>query len=239
MMSANFFMNERQEQILQWIVEAYIRTAEPVGSKFLCEHYVIDCSSATIRHDMSFLEQEGYLRQPHTSAGRVPTEKAYIYYLQHVQKLGGAKKSYKSQLRQAIGDAQSEEAVVKSLAKAMVDLSGETAIVAFDPRWSYYTGVSNLFAKPDFRDLEVVRALSTLVDRFDDVIAEIFEKISEHPEVRIGSENPFGKDMSSVIVKYTLPNHHVGLLGLIGPLRMDYQKNVTLLKEAKEVLDEE
>ena len=231
-------MNERQEQILQWIIEAYIRTADPVGSKFLCEHYEMDCSSATIRNDMSLLEQEGYIRQPHPSAGRVPTEKAYIYYLQRFQGQE-KKKSYKSQLRQAIGDAHSEEAIVKSLAKAMVDLSGETAIVAFDPRWSYYTGVSNLFAKPDFRDIDVVRSLSTLVDRFDDVIQEIFEKISEHPEVMIGSENPFGKEMSSVIVKYTLPNHHVGLLGLIGPLRMDYQKNVALLREAKEVLDEE
>jgi transcriptional regulator of heat shock response len=230
-------MNERQEQILQWIVEAYIRTAEPVGSKFLCERYEADCSSATIRHDMSVLEKGGYLRQPHPSAGRVPTEKAYIHYLQCMQQPRSAK-SYKTQLRQAIGDAQSEEAIVKSLAKAMVDLSGETVIVAFDPRWSYYTGVSNLFAKPDFRDLEVVCALSALLDRFDDVVAEIFEKISAHPEVRIGSENPFGKDMSCVIVKYTLPNHHVGLLGLIGPLRMDYQKNVALLQEAKEVLDE-
>lgn len=232
-------MNERQEQILQWIVEVYIRTAEPVGSKFLCERHEMSCSSATIRNDMVLLEQEGYLRQPHTSSGRVPTEKAYIHYLQYLQGQTKTKKSYKSQLRQAISDDQSEEAIIKSLAKAMVDLSGETAIVAFDPRWSYYTGVSNLFAKPDFHDLEVVRSLSALVDRFDDVVQEIFEKIPEHPEVWIGSENPFGKEMSSVIVKYKLPNHHVGLLGLIGPLRMDYQKNVTLLQEAKEVLDEE
>ena len=76
-------MNYRQEHILQLIVEEYIKTVEPIGSKFLQQKYQLAVSSATIRHDMSVLEQEGYLRQPHTSAGRVPTEKAYLFYLQH------------------------------------------------------------------------------------------------------------------------------------------------------------
>ncbi|HBK34878.1 MAG: Transcriptional regulator of heat shock protein [Candidatus Uhrbacteria bacterium GW2011_GWE2_40_58] len=228
-------MNYRQEHILQLIVEEYIKTVEPIGSKFLQQKYQLAVSSATIRHDMSVLEQEGYLRQPHTSAGRVPTEKAYLFYLQHSLPIqekvtGGAK------LRKAIEAMTDEEQLLKTLAKTLVDLSGETVIVAFDPHWSYYTGVSNLFGKPDFQDRSQLQTLSELIDQFDEVITKIFEQISQEPCVMIGSENPFGKNMSTILVKYSLGNHQVGLLGLVGPVRMDYRKNLSLIQQAKDLL---
>lgn len=144
-----------------------------------------------------------------------------------------------TRLRAAVRGAHDEEAALKTLAKTLVDLSGETAIVAFDPRWSYYTGVSNLFQKPDFQDLQVVQALSEIVDRFDQVLSDIFETVSSEPQVFLGEENPFGENMAAVMVKYHLPNRRVGLLGLVGPVRMDYAKNVGLMEGAKEALDQE
>ena len=129
-----------------------------------------------------------------------------------------------------------EEQLLKTLAKTLVDLSGETVIVAFDPHWSYYTGVSNLFGKPDFQDRSQLQTLSELIDQFDEVITKIFEQISQEPCVMIGSENPFGKNMSTILVKYSLGNHQVGLLGLVGPVRMDYRKNLSLIQQAKDLL---
>ena len=74
-------LNERQAQVLRYIIDEYVRTAEPVSSKGLCDRYALDCSSATVRNDMSALEAEGLITQPHTSAGRVPTELGYRYYI--------------------------------------------------------------------------------------------------------------------------------------------------------------
>lgn len=77
-------MGSRQSEILKIIVEEYIKTAKPVGSKSICDN--LDCSSATIRNEMSFLEDLGYLEKTHTSSGRVPSEKGYRYYVDNLMK---------------------------------------------------------------------------------------------------------------------------------------------------------
>ena len=229
-------MDSRQELILKLIVDEYIRSAEPVASRWISENSGLDISPATARNDMAALEKDGYIHQPHTSAGRVPTEKAYIYYLQRFLKHED-RPCGEGHFQRMSKKKCDEEAALKTLARELVNMSGETAIVAFGPNSSFYTGVANLFQKPDFGDLEVVRALSGMVDRFDEIVAQIFERVEREPQVMIGSKNPFGKEMSAILVKYTLPNHHVGILGLVGPMRMDYSRNLQLLEEAADLLD--
>lgn len=77
-------INERQTKILKLIVEEYIKTARPIGSKAICE--TLNCSSATIRNEMSFLEKLGFLEKTHTSSGRIPSEQGYRYYVDHIMK---------------------------------------------------------------------------------------------------------------------------------------------------------
>src|SRR5512143_581855 len=74
-------LTERQKTLLLLLIRDYIESAQPVGSKRLMEHYHIDLSSATIRNEMGALTEMGYLRQPHTSAGRVPTEDGYRFFV--------------------------------------------------------------------------------------------------------------------------------------------------------------
>ena len=75
-------LNERQTKLLKVIVEDYIKTARPVSSKAICN--VLNCSSATIRNEMSYLEDNGLLEKTHISSGRVPSEKGYRYYVDHI-----------------------------------------------------------------------------------------------------------------------------------------------------------
>lgn len=74
-------LSERKKQILKAIVEAHVELGEPVGSKYLTSGGIITCSSATIRNEMAELEEMGYLEQPHTSAGRIPSEAGYRLYV--------------------------------------------------------------------------------------------------------------------------------------------------------------
>ena len=225
----------RTELILKMLIEDYIRTAQPVGSKYLNEQYQLGVSDATVRNELATLEREGYLRAPHTSAGRVPTEKAYVYYL---SLLRDKQFVIEGSPFTSTHSAQDKETTLKTMAKKLVEISGETAIVAIDPKWTYYTGVSNLFHKPDFQDPEVMQTLSGLIDQFDEIMQQMYRKLPDGPQVFIGSSNPFGQEMATILVRYNIDGQTQGLLGLVGPLRMNYSKNLALIERAKEVIDE-
>src|SRR5574344_2613427 len=77
-------LNSRQEELLKLIVEDYVKTARPVGSNAICD--ALDVSSATVRNEMAFLEDEGLLEKTHISSGRVPSEKGYRYYVDNIMK---------------------------------------------------------------------------------------------------------------------------------------------------------
>lgn len=227
-------MNSRQETILRRIVEIYVDQAVPVGSKVIAEEFGV--SSATVRNDMALLEKEGFLMQPHTSAGRVPTEAAYVYYLQHVVR---PRKSHKpkEQLDRVVKASENQRQAAKQLAKELVDLSGEMVIVATNPDWRYYTGVANLFQKPDFADMAQMHVLSQVIDQIDEVIEAMFPRLQDEPVVMIGSQNPFGAEMTSILVRYKRPDQSAGMLGIVGPLRMNYARNIALVERAKQILD--
>jgi transcriptional regulator of heat shock response len=233
-------MDARQESFLKLVIEEYIATAEPVGSRALCEKYGLAVSPATVRNDMAALETEGYLRAPHTSAGRIPTEKAFVHYLKKFVEPGKASPKGEQELQKVVRRSADSEETVRMLANTLSELSGETVIAAFDGFSSHFAGVGNLFMKPDFvGDLEVVRTLSEMVNRFDLIVRNIFESVPERTQVIIGQENPFGKDMASVMVKMVLPSGHTALLGLVGPIRMDYARNIALLERATELLNDD
>ena len=118
-------MDSRPQQLLRLIIDDYIKTAEPVGSKYLVEQYKLDISPATVRNEMSLLEEEGYLRHAHTSSGRIPTEKAYLYYLKELLGNGGKGGDGGKEFGKMAYE-ENKESAVKSIAKRLVEVSGET-----------------------------------------------------------------------------------------------------------------
>lgn len=229
-------MNDRQKLILSAVVQEYVNTAEPVSSAQIAETCDLGVSPATIRNDMAALKDSGFLRQPHTSSGRVPTEEGYRFYLETLRFAKRRSEVHKA-LREAIRVSSDPRALMQDIAQALVQLSGETAVMSLDSEWNKTAGVSNLFQKPDFNDVETLRSLSTVVDKFDSTMREVFDQVDRDTQVWIGKENPFGKQVATVMVKYRLPNGAIGVLGLVGPMRMDYHKNMRLLNEVKRLLE--
>jgi transcriptional regulator of heat shock response len=229
-------INERQLKILAAIVEEYVHSAQPVASRVLFEKYGFPVSPATIRNDMAVLERDGLLRQVHTSSGRVPTESGYRMYIENFVKQQKQQRP-SAQMQRAIENASGPKELVQEMAQCLTKLSGETAIASLDSGWNHYTGISNLFEKPEFADVQTLRELSAVVDGLDTTLRGIFGEINNDVNIWIGGENPFGEQIATMIVKYKLPNGMVGTLGLIGPMRMNYEKNICLLEQAKELLD--
>lgn len=230
-------INERQAYILSAVVKEYVDTAQPVASKIIADKYDLGVSPATIRNDMAHLEEVGLLRQPHTSSGRIPTENGYRLYLKLLQPPKGPRKRIHAPLQKAAAIEDTKDQM-RQVAKALVKLSGETAFTTLEDGWRYYTGFTELFQKPDFQDMETLRSLSTVVDSFDEVMKQSFAKADSNVSIWIGSENPLSDQMATILVKYELDNGLSGIVGLTGPLRMDYERNLRLIQETKRLLED-
>lgn len=223
-------ISDRKKIILRAIIKEYIKNAQPVSSGILVEKCKLGVSPATIRNDMVELEEEGYIMQPHTSAGRVPTELAYELELAEIIK---DKKSLRETEIKLLDNLFShEEADAKQTAKAIAELSSTAVFWAFHKNDLYYTGISNLFAQPEFKQSEIVYDVSVIIDRMEDIIDNLFDSLEYGEQVLIGSKNPFGIFLSTVLVKYKKDNKS-GVFGLIGPTRMDYAHNLALISYIK------
>ncbi len=190
-------MEKRKEKLLLSVIHEYIKKATPVASKMLAGRGGFKISSATLRNEMADLEEEGYLIQPHTSAGRIPTEAGFNFYLANLpeKNLEIAGKE-KKELERA---ARVDEFPEKSLAKVLAELSREAVILAFGKNDVYYTGLSNLFAKPEFHDQDLVYRIGEVVDHLDEIINEIFEETEEEIKILLGKKNPFSESCGAVV----------------------------------------
>ncbi|HLD28439.1 MAG TPA: hypothetical protein VJB67_02405 [Patescibacteria group bacterium] len=224
----------RQDNLLKIIVEEYVKSASPVGSSFIAQKYFKNLSSATIRNDMAELEERGLISHPHTSAGRIPTSEGYQYYLKNFVNITS---NISNKNKSAIDGLkiESDREGIKSLAKKIAEISSEAVLVGFEPTDAYYTGISNLFRQPEFFQQALVQSISDVMDHLDDVMASMFDQIDQEVKVFIGSDNPFGENASVVLIKYKLGDQN-GLIGILGPNRMNYAENIGLVRYIQELL---
>ena len=219
-------MDKRKELLLKLIVESYIKNAEPVGSNFLVLKSGLDISAPTVRNEMRELEEQGYLTHPHTSAGRIPTELGYQYYVENLMKEDKIKQKTINKIEDLFNDEKDEVKKVKAFARLVSEETGEAVIVAFDADNIYYTGISSLFAQPEFRDNQSITSISNIFDNCEQGMGEMFDNVGQEIDILIGQKNPFGKACGLVATKFG----GKGLLVIIGPTRMDYGESVGLLK---------
>ena len=238
-------MTQRQEQILSELIKEYVKKAEPVSSNFLAKKCAslpdgqgFDCSPATIRAEMLNLEKEDYLVQPHTSAGRTPTDKAYRFFVDQLlneNKENNLPEKAKRAIDETIASSPKEPHALSSrLAKATADLTDNFAISGIlDTGEFYRVGFSNILELPEFDEAEDIFGFGSIFDEFERHFASLFNDFPENGlQVYIGRENP-GKEIrneSVLIARYPLPDGYEGISALIGPMRMAYDKNMAILK---------
>ncbi|MBD2844472.1 heat-inducible transcriptional repressor HrcA [Paenibacillus sp. IB182496] len=123
-------LTDRQRLILNAIVDDYIRSAEPVGSRSIAKRGGVGFSPATIRNEMADLEELGFLEQPHTSAGRVPSTKGYRYYVDHLVKLGEVNEEELARVRLFLAEKMNQmEQMIQHAATILSNLTNYTSIV--------------------------------------------------------------------------------------------------------------
>lgn len=227
-------MTDRQKKILDLIIHEYIKTAYPAGSEDLSQRVGVRVSSATIRNEMTILTEEGYLYQPHTSAGRVPTLLAFQGYIQSMKEKKLTDKERKL-LKEIKKEKLEREELMKQFAKVLAQLSSQMMILAINPDHYFYTGFANLFNQPEFSQQAGLCSISQMVDHLDGIMEDMFHSLGSQTEVLLGEDNPFSEFCGTVISRYNIGSQK-GIIGLIGPIRMDYAKNLSLINFTKELL---
>lgn len=227
-------MNTRQSNIFTTIIKEYIKTASPISSQQVLDVAELDVSSATVRNDMAALEKEGLIIQPHTSAGRIPTEHGYQLYVDNYMGKKKLERKYVTAVQEFLEQTHGEYQL-KFLAKVLAQISGVLVFVAFDTYDIYYTGLSQLLGQPEFINYDRMYDISKVVDHMDEVIHTIYKNVTKDVQILIGRQSPFSGEISTLLAAYPYKDASC-VLGLIGPMRMDYEMNLALMKYVGEVI---
>ena len=228
---------QRITELLTRIVHEYIESAHPVGSLFLTEKHHLPFSSATMRNIMALLEAQGHLTQPHASAGRVPTQEGYRSYVNNLRPLA-VQKRHKVALEKVAQDGDGQfDRRLKRLTKALASLTSEIAFFSIQGGAVYTTGLATLCEKPEFEDRALVTHISDVLDSLDETLDRISPSIGDEPETLIGSRE-FSDLCSLIVVRVRSQNGRAGLMGIIGPLRMHYARNIGLIRLTKSLVEE-
>lgn len=232
-------MTQRQTKVLQAIVEQYAEVASPVGSSLLAK--VFDVSSATIRADMAELEKLGLITQPHTSAGRIPTDTGYRYYVNQLTGTSLPEPLNERRAQRALSARANSgglpENTIRSTVDTLVELTHNLGMATIGDQL-YMSGLSNLFGQPDFMRASQVREVARLLDNLQPWLHETAP--NEPLSVYIGRENPIGRGAgcSLIISRFRSPFSDSSYIGVLGPTRQSYRSVMDLVERAGRTLEE-
>jgi heat-inducible transcriptional repressor len=238
-------MTDRQIKLLAAIVEQYAEVAAPVGSITLAKLFGV--SSATVRAEMARLEELGLITQPHTSAGRIPTDKGYRFYVNAITNAENQLDDEMPQLsdrgvraldaRVATHGNRTDRAI-RSAVDSLVELTHNLGLATIGDQL-YMSGMGNLFSQPEFAaNPRNVQQVANLLDNLEPWLREAAP--NEPLNVFIGAENPIGKSSqaSLIISRFRSPYSDHSYIGVLGPTRQDYAKVMRLVRHTGAMLEE-
>jgi len=232
--------NTRKNRVLESIIRTHTGSALPVGSKYIARK--LGLSSATIRNVMFELEREGYIKQPHTSAGRVPTDLGYRKY---VDNMASSKKSrpqgFFAQLKRRIIGKKFYEEIIEELSSTISRVTRYTGIALSPGHKLYFDGTYHMLEHPEFAHTALARDFLRILEEKDGFLRVLTEDLDgAGTKIRIGRENTFEelKECSMVTSTYTFRRRISGNIGIIGPMRMKYDEIVPVVEELADLTTE-
>ncbi len=217
------------------VIEAYVRTARPVASQELVRDFDFGLSPATLRNELLELDEQGYVEQPHTSSGRIPTDLGYRFFVDHLLPDDALLAREREPIRAAFG-IDGEEDFTKALSRAVSRASGMfTAAGLAEDSTFYETGFSEILREPEFEDRLQIRAFGRLADMMDEEIRRMLGTVigaGVHARIFIGRENPWkeARDYAMALSLWQHPRGFRGFVVMVGPKRTDYQKHKAILE---------
>lgn len=227
--------------ILNSAISRYIRSAVPVASEDMAEEF--DLSSATIRNIFSELDESGYLKHPYTSGGRVPTDRGYRYYvdflINQIELLDEEKESILKECKKKI---RRLDDALENTSEVISEITHYAGIVSF-LEWQdkmFYKGISRILDQPEFRDIDKIRLLVRLVEDKSRLLDIVNRDFSDKVKIYIGGEIglPEMENCSLIVTSYRINDRPSGRLAVLGPMRMEYDHIIPVMRYISDVLTE-
>ncbi|MCJ7805339.1 hypothetical protein MUP46_01715 [Patescibacteria group bacterium] len=234
-------LTARQTQILKALIDEYIETAEPVGSENLDKKFNLGVSPATIRNEMVDLTKMGYLRQPHTSAGRIPSPRAIKFYVDTLMEEKQMSLADEVKAKEEVWDSRDDiDELIAEATKALAERTSELAVAATDEGKVWHAGYSNVFLNPEFADIEMCSNLFSFLEEAQGIHDLFFaHKFTSPIEVLFGEELGW-RELAPIGIVATHFNAkgRNGALGIIGPTRLSYPTIIPVLRYFGNLIEE-
>jgi len=231
-------LTERQKKILEYIINEYTVTKKPIGSKEFCQKYFKDLSSATIRREFNFLTVNKYLTQPYWSAGRLPTNKAYQWFIK--ENLLNREKNEDELDRWVKKLDDWKKLSFEEIAKKISQLCESLTIgYLLNDQLIYRYGLKRFFEQLEEMELQNWESVWEDVDLLDERLKKRIDDLIEEPfQIFIGKESPITRDENLSVISYTVfDDEKQNLLILIGPKNIICEKNLNILQTAYNILN--
>ena len=219
-------MSSRRLEILRAIVDEYVATQEPVGSKSIADHHGLGISPATIRNEMAILEEEGLITQPHTSAGRIPTDRGYRVFVDKLAAVKPLSTAERRAIETFLDSSNDLEELLKRSAKLLADITKQVAVVTYpilgESREKLaISGTAHLARSGEDLGFTLSPILEALEEQV--VLLRLLNEVHPTVHVRIGSEQTETNLQTTSLVTVGYGDAaQLGAVGVLGPTRMDY-----------------
>lgn len=237
-----FDLTERQIKLLDAIISEYLSTSEPVGSNYLVKKYNLSVSPATVRNEMAELLRLGFLEMAHSSSGRIPTSRAYKFFLQELLNEEEIPVLQEVAIRQKLFANRYEfEKLLQKAVISLADLTQELSIAVTYDGFMVHAGAVHILDKKEFWEINVTKTALSLLDNFE-LLDQILRKSPEgvgEIEFLIGEDlgMPSLTNCSLVFTRFKTQKSS-GFLAVLGPSRMKYQSVIPSLKYTKNLIEE-
>lgn len=236
-------LTQRQIQILKSLIEEYINTAEPVGSETLEKKHNLSASPATIRNEMVRLTQLGYLKKPHTSAGRIPTPEGMKFYVKQLMKEKELSVAEEVSVKEKVWDFRGrEQKFLKELTKALAEKTKTLAVATTDEGELFASGSANILDMPEFFDIDITKSLLSTIDEFE-YFHNLFINTLQQEDVCVLLGEELGPRLKGgpygfVFTRYETSRNLKGEIGVLGSTRLDYMSVIPTVRYFGDLIEE-
>lgn len=234
-------LTQRQIEILRSIIEEYIETADPVGSETIEKKHNLSASPATIRNEMVKLSEYGYLKKPHSSAGRVPTAMGLKFYVRELMKEKELSTVEEVQLKEKVWDYRERmQRFLKESTRSLAEKTNTLAIATTDEGDIYCSGYANILEMPEFYDIDVTKTLLEALDEYDS-FENIFSNTHDDEEIHVLIEDELGSRLKGpygfIFTEYKTPMNFHGRIGVLGPARLRYTSIIPTVRYFSDLIE--